>query len=709
MTRLSQALLVSLFVVPLVACVPEGGEHTQSRSGAVSSDPGNLDILIMVDNSSSMTQLQMKMLAQDPGFMTVLENLPNGLPNIHVAVVSSDLGAPSDLQTSIACTATGDGGLFQSTPRGTCTDTTLTPGATFISNVDGQANYTGSLQDVFGCIAQLGESGCGFEHQLASVARALGADGSPAPTANAGFLRDDAELAIVLLTNEDDCSATPPTTIYSLNGDQQNISNPDGPIANYRCNGGPRGAHYCQDPANNNTWIIPPLNPPPDAQGSSAAPTLDLANCIDNEQPPMGTGTSALTPVSQLISGIKALKADPDNQIVVGTISAPATPYTVAWVPEIGGQNTQPGELWPEVEHSCGPPGGGDVNPEATQLTTDGSFGDPSVRIAQWVNAFGSNGVVTSICDANYSSAFQTIANRIASHLYGGTGAGGAGGQNGGGGQTGSAGTNGAAGGGGATGTGGAAGTRGTAGVSGTAGGNGAGGTGGVAGTSGAAGKTGAAGSSGAAGTGGTSGTAGGSGTGTGGGSVAGGSGTGAGGGSVAGGSGTGTGGGSVAGGSGTGAGGGSVAGGSGTGAGGNNVAGASGTGAGGNNVAGASGTGAGGGGVAGTSGTGAGGTATAGTSGTGTGGSATGGAGATAGKLGSGTGGAGGAAGGHAGTGPGTGGTTTSGAASGCSCDSSGATRPGGLGLALLLGALLLAGRRRAAVCAPTSLPSRR
>ena len=319
----------------------------------------------MIDNSSSMTEIQQKLLTQDPSFMTVLENLPNGLPNIHVAVVSSDMGAPGDSTTSIMCTTSGDNGAFQSTPRGSCTNTTLASGATFISNVDGIANYTGNLTDVFGCIAQLGQSGCGFENQLASVARALGADGAPPPAQNAGFLRDDAELAIVLLTNEDDCSAPRNSALYSLNGGQQNVANPLGPIANYRCN---QFGHLCTDPASAapSALISPPLKPPVDAQGTATAPTLNLTNCESND-----TSTGLVTPVASLIAGIKALKADPDKQIVVGAISPPVTPYTVAWLPPSGGQNTQPGELWPLIEHSCGAPGGDDVNPLATQ-TADG-------------------------------------------------------------------------------------------------------------------------------------------------------------------------------------------------------------------------------------------------------------------------------------------------------------------------------------------------
>ena len=139
--------------------------------------------------------------------MTALKNLPGGLPNIHIGVISSDMGAGDG---SIAgCDATGGkNGVFQYTPRGTCTATNLAPGATYISDVDGVRNYTGHLEDVFTCIAALGESGCGFERQFAAITRALGADGQPPPPENQGFLRPDAYLAIVMITNEDDCSAT---------------------------------------------------------------------------------------------------------------------------------------------------------------------------------------------------------------------------------------------------------------------------------------------------------------------------------------------------------------------------------------------------------------------------------------------------------------------------------------------------------------------
>ncbi len=214
------------------------------------------------------------MIQELQSFAAALEALPGGLPDLHVAVVSSDMGAPGDSVGSIGCTVFGDEGQFQAAPRGDCTATGLNPGAMFISNSGGVANYTGELSDVLTCIAALGSNGCGFEHQLASVARALGADGLPPPAANAGFLRDDAELAIILLSNEDDCSAPPNTTLYSLNGFQQSQENPLGPIANYRCN---RYGHLCKDPLSTNPDALakPPQDAPRRRDGRPAVPDAD--------------------------------------------------------------------------------------------------------------------------------------------------------------------------------------------------------------------------------------------------------------------------------------------------------------------------------------------------------------------------------------------------------------------------------------------------
>ncbi len=408
------ALSLGLAVAPSCAAPERDGtvETTAVQIAAATAvvAPGDLDVLFMIDDSSGMTSMQTKLAAQIPSFIQALENLPNGLPNIHIAVVSSDLGAPGD-STTVTCTTSGDQGLFRLSPS--CASSTLAGNATYLSNVDGIANYTGNLADVLACITPLGDTGCGFGHQLGSIARALGADGAPAPARNAGFLRPGADLAIIILSNADDCSAPPNTYVYSINNGQNNLTNAYGPLTHYRCN---EFGHFCTDPTSNPPKMIqPPETAPLDAQGAPTAPTLTLTDCesLDTD--------GLLTPVSTLVSGIKALKTDPDNQIFVGAIVAPTMPYTVDWVPPVGGQNLRPGELWPQIEHSCG--------------AGDGSFGDPAVRISQLVMGFGDNGVSTSICDPSpsYASLLSGLAAKIGDHLQRGggspatSGAGGAG------------------------------------------------------------------------------------------------------------------------------------------------------------------------------------------------------------------------------------------------------------------------------------------
>jgi hypothetical protein len=394
-----------------------GGITSETLQVAIPGKVSNkLDLLFMVGNSSSTTLLQQKLAAQLPAFFQVLQGLPSGLPDLHVAVVSSDMGAPGDVTNQIGCTTSGDNGDFQYTPGAAamCTSTTLAQNNTFISDGSGMKNFTDPIETVLQCIAQLGSAGCGFVQPLASINRALGTDrvdslGTPQPPApNANFLRTDALLGIVLLTSEDDCSAPTDTTIFSLNGRAQSITNPDGPIARYRCNGGPRGGHSCTDPGGNR--IVPPLNPP---SSVGNPPVLNLTDCQDNQ-----TGSSALIPVSQFAADIQRIKVDPDNQILVAAIAAPAAPYGVEWVPPSSPPPGVSGELWPQVMHSCGALGGDGVNPMATQFPTDGTFGDPAVRISQFVKSFKNN-VLASICDASYASTMTAIAQKLGALFVG--------------------------------------------------------------------------------------------------------------------------------------------------------------------------------------------------------------------------------------------------------------------------------------------------
>lgn len=334
----------------------------------------DLDIVFMVDTSQSMAKLQKKLTTNFPTFMNVLKNLPGGLPNVHIAVVSSDIGAGAYDVTDIpGCRHGGDQGIFQTAPKGTtCGTGMLNAGEHFISNVNGQANYTGDIADVFSCIAALGDQGCGFEHQFGSVLRALGADGNGgAPAENANFLRPNAYLAVVLITNEDDCSAPIESTLFDPSS--RYVADPLGPVSSFRCN---EYGHLCGG-----------KRPP---RSANAELTGMCTSAEDGK----------LLRVADVAAALKALKPGGANDVLLSVIAGPPNPYNVRLtMPVLADDPSQ----WPSIEHSC------------TSVTE--AFADPGIRVKELADAFGENGVFHSICGNTLELASQRIAEEIGKRM----------------------------------------------------------------------------------------------------------------------------------------------------------------------------------------------------------------------------------------------------------------------------------------------------
>jgi len=318
----------------------------------------DVDILFMVDDSQSMAPLQGKLATNFPDFMNVLKGLPGGLPNVHIGIVSSDMGAGRTDGVSM-CRIGGDGGAFQTAPRAPCMTSGLMPGQSFIQSVNGMQNFTGDIADVFSCMARLGDQGCGFEHQFASVLKAL--------EGNDKFVRPNAFLSIIMITNEDDCSAPPDSDLFDPSS--RLVADPLGPLASYRCN---EYGHRCNG-----------MSPP------RAAADLTAANCTSAED-------GRLMKVAEAITRTKALKADP-AKIIVAAIAGPVTPYTVRMVPSQGAGGIM--EDQPAVAHSC--------------MQNNGEYADPSIRIKEWTDAFGQNGVFLPICAPDFRMALTRIAAEI--------------------------------------------------------------------------------------------------------------------------------------------------------------------------------------------------------------------------------------------------------------------------------------------------------
>ena len=319
----------------------------------------DIDILFLIDNSMSMKEEQDNLRRNFPVFTRVLKDLPQGLPNVHIAVVSSDLGSGRSNDVP-GCAAEGDRGRFQNVPRGACT----APRGSFIRAVGNQRNFDGDIDQAFSCIAALGTSGCGFEHQLQSLRVAL--DPQLMPDENAGFLREHAVLAIVLLTDEDDCSAPVGTGLFApadtLSSDVL------GPLSSFRCN---EFGHLC------------------DGKRVSRQAAANLQNCRSAED-------GRLTKIEELVEFFKTLKADP-NDVMVAAVAGPPTPYSVQLVRQPGRRGVD--ELQAQVTPSC--------------QSANGTA-DPAVRIRDFVDAFGANGSLHSICADDFTPVMKGIGEEVA-------------------------------------------------------------------------------------------------------------------------------------------------------------------------------------------------------------------------------------------------------------------------------------------------------
>ncbi len=209
--RSSLCVFTTLFVALVGLVSGCGGELTSVEDSLASERiedvqralDNQVDLLWVVDNSTSMRAEQVELAARFEEFVGALVALN---ADLHMAVVSTDLDEGGVFRVEPGPTT--DGGCV-STPAelAECEDLELDD--RFIRGED-YANDSAAGIDVdrlsrdFRCIASAGDCGAGFESGLRAMVLALSDDNRAGP--NAGFLRDEAFLVVVFLTDEDDCS-----------------------------------------------------------------------------------------------------------------------------------------------------------------------------------------------------------------------------------------------------------------------------------------------------------------------------------------------------------------------------------------------------------------------------------------------------------------------------------------------------------------------
>jgi hypothetical protein len=330
----------------------------------------DIDILFVIDDSPSMLDKQTNLKANFPQFIDVLNGIEGGLPNVHIGVINSDLGTKGADGMTAAGIGSGPGSCSQGGDNGNLqtNGTTLVMG-TFISdtkNTDGtrNKNYTGLLKDAFAALASVGAGGCGFEQHIEAAKRALSNNPS-----NAGFLRQNAYLALIFIQDEDDCSMAHTTM---LGGDTTSL----GPLQSFRCN---RFGHTCTG----------------GGQDSTAMNTTGVkTGCTSNEN------SAYLAKIGDYVTFFKGLKSDPANVIVAGVLGPPEATN---------------GQGMGETVELRTPPGGGNAIPAvAHSCTYQGANGtevaDPSIRMRQFFDAFPNRSTFNTICQQDLSGAMTQIA-----------------------------------------------------------------------------------------------------------------------------------------------------------------------------------------------------------------------------------------------------------------------------------------------------------
>ncbi|MBC8072081.1 MAG: hypothetical protein IAG13_27420 [Deltaproteobacteria bacterium] len=207
-----------------------GDEHSLDIPGDVAhEDPvaTALDVLFVVDNSAGMAEAQLHLAWAMGGFVD--EAVAGGPRSVQVMFTNTENGNPScgsDIANTGTPIATGcneriarfTSNGFGEPPRpDACTlpcPYDLEPVDPFVafdsqagtSNVPGDFDTPIELaKRSLACLLPQGINGCGYEAPLEAMAQAL----NPGAAWNIGarpFLRDGADLAIVIVSNESDCS-----------------------------------------------------------------------------------------------------------------------------------------------------------------------------------------------------------------------------------------------------------------------------------------------------------------------------------------------------------------------------------------------------------------------------------------------------------------------------------------------------------------------
>ena len=391
---------------PPIADPPSSGGGPAGGGAQACTPTDKLDLLFVIDNSSSMQEEQVTLAAELPRLVQILatgdrtpgdasDNEMEGVTfdpvqSLHIAVTTTNMGAVGNQVPG--CMGTGDDGRFisaTSTEQQDAGCEASYPAYLALTASDDAAANTAAADALgadFACVAQLGVAGCGLEQQLEASLKALLPSDATLPNAmgeaepvvfhnatsghgdgpHAGFLRSDSVIGVVIVTDEDDCS------IPDTSSDLFNLIDGefDGEPLNLRC-----GTH---------------------------------------------SADGTLHPIERYSMGLKSLRPDRPEQVVFAAI---------AGIPAELDEGLADGSLSVSdvlaSEAMMFRPDG-DPDDENTlpvpSCDTDNGRAFPPIRIVQTAEQFNEadgprNGVVRSICRDDYGPAVDAIIEALSAQL----------------------------------------------------------------------------------------------------------------------------------------------------------------------------------------------------------------------------------------------------------------------------------------------------
>jgi hypothetical protein len=382
-----------------------------------------VDLLFVIDNTGSIAEEQARLTKAIAALIAPLED-GNVKADYRIGVTTTDSGnprCPSAMTTpeggnlvlsscldrvdageftfnsedfSVACTdfcAKRDSDL-QVLPTSTAVDPQKVP-RKWIERSGGTANVTGAdLVEALQCYLPQGVAGCGFESHLESMYLALAGAQSPQSKNNFGFLRDQAQLAVVIVSDETDCSYAP--------------------------------AHKDVFTANKVFWNDPDVDVAPTSAmcwragvqctgGAGIYSECHAENFDDQGDPGASDSDAVLQSVGKYIDFVKSIEAnkqklDEKQRVKVSLLTGVPDGYET-FDKEIAYADLPPNEDF-QLNFGIGP--GcvlGDPNlPEASAV--------PPVREREFAEAFADSQQrrLYSLCQDSYSAALQTISKEIA-------------------------------------------------------------------------------------------------------------------------------------------------------------------------------------------------------------------------------------------------------------------------------------------------------